>query len=96
MFDSALIDESKDKGEREELAFSVRYYTEKGKERFLSMTSLAKFDVEAISAVTKDLMYEDSKNPTDRPSPASARMVLIKQYGRCNKRRSLHFCFVKC
>ena len=54
---SALIDESKDKGKRE-LAFSVRYYTEKVQERFLSMTALSKFDAEAISAVTKDLISE--------------------------------------
>ena len=54
---SALIDESKDKGKRE-LAFSVRCYTEKVQERFLSMTELSKFDAEAISAVTKDLISE--------------------------------------
>jgi predicted ATPase len=56
---SALIDESKDKGKREELAFSVRYYTEKVQERFLSLTAITKFDAEAISAVAKDL-----SNPT--------------------------------
>ena len=43
-----------DKGKIEELAFSVRYYTDKVQERFLSMTALAEFDAEAISAVTKD------------------------------------------
>lgn len=64
---SALIDESKDKGKREELAFSVRYYTNKVQERFLSMTALTKFDAEAISAVTKDLISDVQQKSNGSP-----------------------------
>ena len=44
---SALIDESKDKGKREELAFAVRYYLE-GRviERFVAIVMLTEFDVQ--------------------------------------------------
>ena len=63
----ALIDESKDKGKREELAFSVRYYTDKVQERFLYMTALTKFDAEAISAVTKDLISEVQQKSNGSP-----------------------------
>ena len=64
---SALIDECKGKGNREELAFSVCYYTKKLQERFLSMTALTKFDAEAISAVTKDLISEVQQKSNGLP-----------------------------
>ena len=64
---SVEIDQSKDKGKREELPFSVRYYTEKVQEWFLSMTALTKFDVEAISAVTKDLISEVEEKSKGSP-----------------------------
>ena len=65
-----LIDESKDKGKREELAFSVcylSYYTEKVQERFLSMNALTKLDAEAISAVTEDLISEVQQKSNGSP-----------------------------
>ena len=53
---SVLIDESKDKGKKEELALAVRYYSEKVVERFIELKHLSEFDAQTIAARTKDLI----------------------------------------
>ena len=53
---SVLIDESKDKGKKEELALAVRYYSEKVVERFIELKHLSEFDAQTIAAHTKDLI----------------------------------------
>lgn len=53
---SVLIDESKDKGKKEELALAVRYYSEKVVERFIEIKHLTEFDAQTIAAHTKDLI----------------------------------------
>ena len=53
---SVLIDESKDKGGKEELALAVRYYSEKVVERFIELKHLSEFDAQTIAAHTKDLI----------------------------------------
>ena len=62
---SALIDESKDKGKREELAFAVRYYFE-GRviERFVALVMLTEFDAESITTATKK-MIDNVQNNSD-------------------------------
>ena len=51
---SALIDESKDKGKREERAFAVRYFHDNAvKERFLNLDKLTEFDAQTIMRHTK-------------------------------------------
>ena len=54
---SGLIDESKDKAKREELAFYIRYCKD-GEvcERFIRLEQLKAFDAEAILCVTKEVI----------------------------------------
>ena len=53
---SDLIDESKNKGKREELALAVRYYSGKVVERFIEIKHLSEFDAQTIAVYMKDLI----------------------------------------
>ena len=53
---SVLIDESRDKGKKEEPALAVRYYSEKVVEQFIEIKHLTEFDAQTIAARTKNLI----------------------------------------